>query len=282
MDKILAERSTADYAKFKNKLRVIFHDHHLTNHTALNPPWPLWINTWEPPMDGKRWYHRFSALTATAGGFNLQEHVLNNGPLGALYPTNTTHWQKEGDTPAFLYLIPTGMNDPNQPTWGSWAGRYGPHDKFPTNTTYYWANQLDTWKQTTNRDNTLQRWAVHIQNDFRAHLDWSTKPVSKANHPPIPKINNIEGIQQIQTHPNTTITLTPTASDPDNDKVGFEWILYPEPSTYKSPLQLHILTNNQLTIPADAANKTIHLILTATDAGSPPLTRYARAIIEIQ
>ena len=25
----------------------------------------------------------------------------------------------------FLYLVPTGMNDPAEPTWGSWAGRYG-------------------------------------------------------------------------------------------------------------------------------------------------------------
>ena len=80
-----------------------------------------------PELDGKRWYHRFSALTATAGGFDLQRDVLTgHGPLGALYPTNTTHPQKEGDTMTFLYLVPTGMNDPEQPTWGSWAGRYGP------------------------------------------------------------------------------------------------------------------------------------------------------------
>ena len=28
----------------------------------------------------------------------------------------------------FLYLVPTGMNDPLQPTWGSWAGRFGGRD----------------------------------------------------------------------------------------------------------------------------------------------------------
>ena len=41
-----------------------------------------------------------------------------HGPLGALYPTNTTHQQKEGDTMAFLYLVPTGMNEPEPSSSG--------------------------------------------------------------------------------------------------------------------------------------------------------------------
>ena len=55
----------------------------------------------------------FLNLTATAGGFDLERDVrTGHGPLGQLYPTNTNMRQKEGDTMMFLYLLPTGMNDP--------------------------------------------------------------------------------------------------------------------------------------------------------------------------
>jgi hypothetical protein len=77
------------------------------------PPFRLWVDTFRPVWGNQRWYHRFSQLTSTAGGFELVRDVLTgHGPLGALYPTNTTHWQKEGDTMTFLYLSPTGLNDP--------------------------------------------------------------------------------------------------------------------------------------------------------------------------
>ena len=36
------------------------------------------------------------------------------------------------------------MNDPNEPLWGSWAGRYGLNESFPGKP-YYWANQADAW-----------------------------------------------------------------------------------------------------------------------------------------
>lgn len=108
-------------------------------------------------MDGKRWYHRFSALTARAGGFDVVRDVLkDHGPLGALYPNNTTHPQKEGDTLSFLYYAPTGMDSPESPGWGGWGGRFE-HVPLPVETPvdaakrfegrYFWANQADTWKR---------------------------------------------------------------------------------------------------------------------------------------
>ena len=92
----------------------------------------------------------------------------------------------------FLYLVPTGMNDPNEPLWGSWAGRYGLNENFPGKP-YYWANQTDTWNGTTSRDNTLARWAADLQNDFRARLDWCVKPPREANHAPRAVVNGREG-----------------------------------------------------------------------------------------
>ena len=46
---------------------------------------------------------------------------------------------------------------------------------------YYWANQKDAWQGTTHRDNTLMRWAGHLQNDFRARLDWCVKDYAGAD-----------------------------------------------------------------------------------------------------
>src|SRR5262249_52331253 len=138
------------------------------------------------------WYHRFSALTAIAGGFDLRRDVLTgHGRLGELYPTNTTHPQKEGDTMTFLHLVPTGLGDPEQPTWGSWAGRYGPNPEFggrPCD----WATQTHTWRGTPPRDTPQKRGAAALQNVFRARLDWCVKPVSDANHPPRVIVNGVE------------------------------------------------------------------------------------------
>ena len=133
---------------------------------------------------------------------------IGHGPLGALYPTNTGLRQKEGDTMAFLYLLPTGMNDPQEPTWGSWAGRYGPNEEHPGKP-YFWANQKDAWRGTTSRDNTLARWAADLQNDFRARMDWCVKPRAEANHRPNAVLNGQGGseILRLDAKPGSVVEL---------------------------------------------------------------------------
>jgi hypothetical protein len=139
-------------------------------------------------MNGKRWYHQFSAITARAGGFEIEAMMRSrHGPLGALYPTNTTHWLKEGDTLSFLYLVPNGLNHPSEPGWGGWGGRLGQNEETPGKP-YFWANQSDSWNGTTSRENTLRRWAEAIQNDFRARMDWCVGGYQHANHPPVPRV----------------------------------------------------------------------------------------------
>ena len=126
LDRVLAERGKAGYAKFKHKILLCSDDQFGEHTTSIKPLWRLWVYPFYPNMDGGRWYHRFGPLTAKAGGFDLERDVRSgHGPLGALYPTNTGIKQKEGDSLTFLYLIPTGMNDPLHPSWGSWAGRFG-------------------------------------------------------------------------------------------------------------------------------------------------------------
>ena len=78
----------------------------------------------------------------------MKKNILEVGPLGPTYraclegewfnPTNVSElcqseasfpvvegdFRSEGDSPSFMYVIPTGMNDPEHPDWGSWGGRY--------------------------------------------------------------------------------------------------------------------------------------------------------------
>lgn len=286
LDRILHERGEETYAKLKQKLRVFGYPELFGDHAnKISPPFTLLVNTFQPSLDGLRWYHRFSKLTANAGGFDIQRDVISgHGPIGALYPTNTTHGQKEGDTMTFLSWIPTGMNDPSKPEWGSWAGRYGLNPDsgiWP----FYWANQADTWQGTTHRDNTLKRWAEALQNDFRARMDWCVKSRAEANHPPRPRLKDYGDLEILHIKPRAGKPLILDASpseDPDGQKVSFSWNVYPEAGTYRGEVSLTPADTMMPTIdvPADSANTTIHIILSVTDHGAPRLTRYRRVILE--
>jgi hypothetical protein len=281
LDFVLKERGPEGYAKFKKRFRLSSADK-FGDHTDRDPPWTLWVDTFRPELERKRWYHRFSALTATAGGFDLKRDLLTgHGPLAALYPTNTGLAQKEGDTPTFLYLVPTGMNDPDQPTWGSWAGRYGVQES-AKGRPHYWANVKDTWEGTTHRDNTLKRWAVDLQNDFRARLDWCVAEVGKANHPPVPKV---KGDLRRKVKSGERVMLDASEStDPDRDELRLKWFHYAEPGSYRGP-PIEIENANtaraSFIAPRVDAAADIHLVLTATDNGSPPLTRYRRIVVKV-
>ena len=282
LDRVLRERGPEGYAKFKSRFRLSSADR-FGEHTRRDPPWALWVDTFRPELEGKRWYHRFSALTATAGGFNLQRDVLTgHGPLGALYPTNTGLPQKEGDTPTFLYLVPTGMNHPEKPTWGSWAGRYGLQEG-ALGKPYYWANVKDDWQGTVHRDNTLKRWAVHLQNDFRARMDWCVHDFAGANHPPEPRV---QGPLERDVKPGEQVILDARGStDPDQQALKFEWLYHAEPGTYRGPLPAiagAATAQASFVSPEEASAATLHFLLIVTDSGAPPLSRYQRVIVTVK
>ncbi|MEI2723096.1 MAG: nucleoside hydrolase-like domain-containing protein [Verrucomicrobiota bacterium] len=282
LDRVLKDRGPAGYATFKRRLRLSGDDQFGDHTTKTAPPFPLWVDTLRPEMNGRRWYHRFSVLTANAGGFDLRRDVLTgHGPLGALYPNNTGPGQKEGDTMMFLYLVPTGMNDPEQPAWGSWAGRYGRNQNHKDRP-YYWANQEDAWQGTTTRENTLGRWAVHLQNDFKARLDWCVTDFSAANHPPTPRLQ--ESLRRMVA-PGAKVRLDASGStDPDHDRLQFAWIFYPEIGNYRGPLPTldgAATAQASFVAPDVDSAQAIHLILAVTDQGTPPLTRYRRVIVTV-
>lgn len=283
LDRVLKERGEQGYAAFKRRI-YLSSDDQFGEHMTREPAFPLWVDTFRPELERKRWYHRFSALTATAGGFDLKRDVLtNHGPLGPLYPTNTTHVQKEGDTMTFLYLVPTGMNDPRQPTWGSWGGRYGLNPKFPGKP-YYFANLADAWRGSTHRDNTVKRWAADLQNDFRARMDWCVKLFAEANHPPVPVVNGQGGteIVSLTKAPGQIKLNAEGTKDPDGHELSYRWFVYLEAGTFEEDVSLGGDDSSELRIliPDEAVGKTVHVVLAVTDQGDPPLTRYRRVVIK--
>jgi hypothetical protein len=185
----------------------------------------------------------------------------------------------------FLYLVPTGMNDPNEPLWGSWAGRYGLNEDFPGKR-YYRANQADAWNGVSNRDNTLARWAADLQNDFRARLDWCVKPPQEANHAPRAVVNGVGGkeILRIVARPGREVSLDAGASrDPDGGTLAYEWFVYAETGTYRGQVNLTDVSSaaTVLPVPRNAGGRTIHVVLAVRDNGTPPLAAYRRVIVQV-
>ena len=287
LDRVLRERGPDGYAKFKSRILLSSADAFREHVDKINPPFPFWVNTSHPTLEGKRWYHRFSALTAKAGGFDIERDVrTGHGPLGAMYPLNTTHPQKEGDTMMFLYLLRTGMNDLREPTWGSWAGRHGPNETYPGKP-YFWANQADTWSGSTHRDHTLARWAVAIQNDFRARMDWCVADrFEKANHHPVAVLNGdqTKSILHLRARPGSEVKLSAVGSlDPDRNGVQVRWFIYPEAGTFAGHVRLSAETGDETAFVAPDVKSaaTIHLILELRDDGTPPLYAFRRAVITV-
>jgi hypothetical protein len=236
---------------------------------------------------------------------NIQQ---GHGPLGAVYPD--VSWAFEGDTPAFLSLVPNGLNELEHPDWGGWGGRYelyqpqhisdeGIGVKTEPETRPIWTNAIDEYiayiynpygravrKDTiTFRSNraTILRWREDFQYDFAARMDWCTKPYKEANHPPVPIFEHPDRIT-LKSGEQFTLNAGGTY-DPDGDNLSYLWFNYPEAGTSKDPVVFIGADNYYRTyILAPQVNKTetAHIILKVTDKGEPRLSRYKRLIITIE
>jgi hypothetical protein len=80
------------------------------------------------------------------------------------------------------------------------------------------------------------------------------------------------------------IRLMGSVHDPDGDTVTVKWWQYAEAGSYPGRITLSDSTAlaASLRVPADATpGSTIHLILEATDNGTPALTSYQRTIVSV-
>jgi hypothetical protein len=121
------------------------------------------------------------------------------------------------------------------------------------------------------------------QNGFAARLLWSVTPTyAGANHEP--KVS-IRGGTAIGARPGDTIRLQGVVSDPDENAVTVRWWQWKDVGSYPGRVTLAnpSALATSMRVPSDAsAGQTIHLILEATDKGTPRLTRYQRVIVTVR
>jgi hypothetical protein len=218
----------------------------------------------------------------------LYEHIRSQGPLGARYPP--IRFIMEGDTPSFLNLIGNGLAARVHPSWGGWGGRYQsarpegePREIWTNADDEVLAPDGQTYR--TNHA-TVWRWREASQHDFAARMDWSiTERFGDANHNPMLTVNDDASKRpiRIRASPGQTLRLSAAGSrDPDpGDRVRYRWWQYREAGSYPSRISIPEPEEKSvaLVVPDDAAGSTLHVILEATDDGTPALTSYRRVLV---
>lgn len=89
----------------------------------------------------------------------------------------------------------------------------------------------------------------------------------------------------LKAKPGQTVKLSIKGKDPDGDKLSYKWWQYREPSSYKGEVKIQAAKKPQASfeLPAEAKpGRTVHIICEVTDDSDPPLTRYARVIVECE
>lgn len=203
-------------------------------------------------------------------------------------------WLGEGDNHTFMNLLGNGLRAYEAGWYGGWGGRVprqastnSPFSALTSPDTS--ASAMATGLRTVNTQmgqNTEQmvypNFFPPAQNSFAARLKWSVTPrYADANHEPVVRIMGPLTVAAVAGQP---IKLYGAVSDPDGNAVSVRWWIFPMESyphrvaiTNPDSLQPDVL------IPQDVkAGQTIHLILEATDNGTPSLTKYQRVIVMIK
>lgn len=100
----------------------------------------------------------------------VETNLRSKGPLGARYPIKT--WTapnphsclKEGDTPSWFFFLPSGGNDPRDPTKPGWGGQFYRGEDG-------WYHDLVAEKGQDPRQ-TVSRWRPQFQADFARRMAW--------------------------------------------------------------------------------------------------------------
>lgn len=197
-----------------------------------------------------------------------KDNIQGQGALGGEYPTYK--WGVEGDTPSFLYVMPNGLNNPEDPHQCGWAG-YHERGMCADSLTTAWTS----WQEPVRSISVgyKQRFYPDELNDFMARMQWAAE--GKGNLNPYIVI------------PNDTINITVSLSldasksfDPDGDNLQFSWWQQPEIGKTKVKIEQADQPIATLRIPADAKGDTIHIICEVHDDGPYHLPAYRRIIIK--
>ncbi|MDZ7924591.1 MAG: DUF1593 domain-containing protein [Marinagarivorans sp.] len=277
--KVQNTRTKAELDKFISKIRVydVLGQGEAGNWLAQTFPNLLFIRAtgvygWQEAKNGA-YYQKIQSL----------------GPLGAKFPD--TKYAPEGDTPAFMHVVQPGLNNPDDITQGGWGGRF---NKTKTKN----IKGMSCMNSGAYNDHfmhgnlgsaaDIKKWSDGYNNDLLARMQWSTTSNYKAvNHHPIIVLNGQEkmAVMTMNVQAGTTVALNASASrDPDANNLNYAWQFYKEPSSYGGSVSIAGGTSSiaSIQVPSDAGGKSIHIILTLKDNGSPSLTAYRRVILNVK
>ncbi|MDO9373334.1 MAG: DUF1593 domain-containing protein [Ferruginibacter sp.] len=206
-------------------------------------------------------------------------------------------WLGEGDNHTFMNMLGNGLRAYESGFYGGWGGREVTNKKI-FNFSLPFTNEAIIDTSATAMTNTLSPATDQVkakvtevaipnlfpqaQLDFAARLKWSVTPrFSDANHEPVV---TIEGPLQFMASAGEKLRLNGSAKDPDGNAVTLKWWQFPV-GTYPGRIDIitPALAQTAIVVPKDAVGgQTIHLVLEATDNGTPALTRYQRVIITVR
>lgn len=164
----------------------------------------------------------------------LNKNIRSVGPLGAAYPEPL--FIMEGDTPTLLYVLPNGLNQPLNPEYGGWGGRYVPLDL-----SMYLNHYCDTVDTVEGEDGNIHmsnraciwRWRDAFQSDFKTRMLWTVSEFDESFHQPIVLVNGSVSYLPLflDVEVSSEVTLDASGSyDLNDNKLSFKWFHYREVS----------------------------------------------------
>lgn len=280
------ERSAEHVRDFLHKLRV----YTITDQDGAQKPgnvidWPESSHQWmrrefENDLlfiwDESAWLYQNG--TGRSNWDEYATHIQGHGRLGGRYPKYK--YGVEGDTPAFLHLMPVGLNNPDVPGQVGWGG-YFEFGNCKDNATRAYQNHGGKARDISSKYQ--QYFYPATFRNFAARMDWAKD--GRGNRNPVVIVNGDKGLDILTCTWPQGKTLTLDASetyDPDGDKLTFKWWILPEAGTYAGTV---VISNSgsriaSIDVPADAAGKSFHVICEVVDDGVHTLAGYRRIIVE--
>ncbi len=195
-------------------------------------------------------------------------------------------WLGEGDNHTFMNMLGNGLRAFESGDYGGWGGRseqgmQGISFAMADTSAQGMVNALSGTSRPATQSG-YPNFFPAAQRDFAARMLWSVTPrYADANHAPRVRI---DGPLELVVYAGQSVRLAGTVADPDGHAVVLKWWQFMLPDT-RSTVEVATPANPQtrIAIPKDAKpGEAYHIILEATDNGSPALTAYQRVIMTVK